>query len=82
MHDRMRQRNIDSKVVDIVLSIGELNKRGDKMQLSKKEICVEIKKEREKINILENLLKRGGATVVTDGNTLITVYTNTKRALS
>jgi hypothetical protein len=82
MNDRMRQRNIDNKMIDIILSIGELNKRGDQTQLSKKAIYAELQKERTRISILENLLRRGGGTVVTDGNTLITAYANTKRVLS
>lgn len=82
MNDRMRQRNIGSKMIDVILSIGELNKRGDQMRLSKKAIYAVLQQERAKINMLENLLRRGGGTVVADNNTLITVYTNTKRVLS
>lgn len=82
INDRMRQRNIKSKEVDLILSIGELNNRGDRTRLSKKAIYAELEQGRAKINMLENLLRRGGGTVVTDGNTLITVYANTKRVLS
>lgn len=82
MNDRMRQRNIRKEIVDAILNMGEFNRRGDKIQLSKKMILAELQQAREKINILEKLSKRNGATIIVDNNTFITIYANTKRAFS
>lgn len=82
MNDRMRQRNIRKEAVDMILNMGEFNKRGDRIQLSKKLIRAELQQAREKINTLEKLLRRNGATLVVDNNIFITVYTNTKRVFS
>lgn len=82
MNDRMRQRSIRKEAVDIIFNMGELNKCGDRIQLSKKIIRAELQQARETIKMLEKLLKRNGATLVVDKNTFITIYTNTKRVFS
>lgn len=82
MEDRMRQRGISKEMVGAILELGEWNARGDRLELPKKAIGPLLQQKRDELKMLERLARRGGASVVVDGDTLITVYPNTKRMQS
>lgn len=82
MEDRMRQRGISDEMVGAILEVGEWNARGDRLELPKKAIGSLLQQKRDELKMLERLARRGGASVVVDGDTLITVYPNTKRVQS
>ncbi len=82
MEDRMRQRGISEEMVGAILELGEWNARGDRLELPKKAIGPLLQQKRDELKLLERLARRGGASVVVDGDTLITVYPNTKRMQS
>lgn len=79
MNDRMRQRGISSEMVGAIFKLGEWNARGDRLELPGKAIEPLIQQKRDELKVLERLARRGGASLVVDGDTLITVYPNTKR---
>jgi|UniRef100_UPI004047ED2B hypothetical protein len=82
MEDRMRQRGISDEMVGAILEVGEWNARGDRLELPKKAIGPLLQQKRDELKMLERLARRGGASVVVDGDTLITVYPKTKRVRS
>ena len=82
MEDRMRQRGISEEMVGTILEAGEWNARGDRLELPKRAIEPLLRQKRDELKMLERLARRGGASVVVDGDTLITVYPNTKRVRS
>ncbi len=69
---RMNQRGITSVMIDLVMSYGE--PEGDKTTLSAKtcrEMIDELKQTQKK---LEHAIKKGGLTVVSCEDTVITTY--------
>ena len=69
---RMSQRGINGKILDIVLALGE--SCGDKIVLNKKSVNKYIK-ELDKIRAdLMRVLDKGGVTAVTEGDAILTVY--------
>jgi len=82
MEDRMRQRCISDEMVGAILELGEWNARGDRLELPGKAIVPLLQQKRDELKLLERLARRGGASLVLDGDTLITVYSNTKRMQS
>lgn len=82
MEDRMRQRGISDQMVGAILELGEWNNRGDRLELPEKAIGPLLQEKRSELKMLERLARRGGASLVLDGDTLITVYPNTKRLRS
>ncbi len=82
MEDRMRQRGISEEMVGTILEVGEWNARGDRLELPKRAIEPLLRQKRDELKMLERLARRGGASVVVDDDTLITVYPNTKRVRS
>ena len=81
MKARMSQRAITDEMVDLVLNEGELNHRGDRLSLNRKQL-VRIKEDYEKLgkwnkrlmHIIERMMRRGGMTVVCCGSVGITTY--------
>lgn len=82
MEDRMRQRGISDEMVGAILEMGEWNSRGDRLVLSGRAIEPLLQEKRDELKMLERLARRGGASLVLDGDTLITVYPNTKSVRS
>lgn len=80
MGDRMRQRGISEKMVGAILELGEW--AGDRLTLSQKVLEPLLQRKREELKLLERLARRGGVSIVVDGDSLITVYPNTKRMRS
>ncbi|MGR3321404.1 MAG: hypothetical protein ACU0DK_05695 [Pseudooceanicola sp.] len=69
---RMNQRGITGEMVALALDHGEPD--GDKTVLSAK-VCRQLIEElKQKQKRLEHALKKGGITVVSDGDALITIY--------
>lgn len=69
---RMNQRGITGEMLALALDYGEPD--GDKMVLSTKtcrQLIEELKREQKK---LEHAIKKGGITVVSAGETVITTY--------
>lgn len=80
--DRMRQRAIPADMVHDIIEHGEWNGRGDRVCVSRKTLEDRIKETRRTLKHLETLQRRGGGTVVLEGEDVITVYANTKRLQS
>lgn len=80
--DRMRQRGLSEDVVGTILELGEWNGRGNRLELPQKVLGSLLQQKRSELKLLERLARRGGASVVMAGETLITVYSNTKRMRS
>ena len=69
---RMSQRGITQKMVDLVLALGTIH--GDKYVVGRKEArqrLLELDNERR---VLTQILDKGGVEVVTEGDVLITTY--------
>ena len=79
MVERMHSRNISQRVVDFVLSEGEWNGRGDRLMVGRRDLDGLIPQVRNLLKELERLRRRGGATVVLEGNTGITTYCNDRK---
>lgn len=79
MDCRMRQRAITEDMVNTILELGDWNERGDRIILPRRVLTPEIQKRREELKILENIQRRKGLSLVLDGKTQITVYSNSKR---
>ncbi len=69
---RMNQRGITATMLDLVMDYGE--PEGDKTILSTKTCRLAIEELKQVQKKLEHALKKGGLTVVVDGNMLITTY--------
>lgn len=81
LQDRMRQRGISEEMLGAILNLGDWNARGDRLVLQERAIAGLLKQKREELKMLERLARRGGASLVITGKTLVTVYSNTKRTL-
>ena len=79
LQDRMRQRGISEAMIGAIFALGDWNARGDRLVLPERAITPLLQQKREELKMLERLARRGGASLVIDGETLITVYSNTKR---
>lgn len=82
LQDRMRQRGISEAMIRAIITFGDWNSRGDRLVLPKRAITPLLQQKREELKMLERLARRGGASLVIEGETLITVYSNTKRTYS
>lgn len=69
---RMNQRGINKKHLGLVLEHGEPD--GDKVVLSAKAARQRAEVLRQELKALEAVAKKGGVTVVIDGDHLITTY--------
>lgn len=82
LQDRMRQRGISEAMIGAILTLGDWNARGDRLVLPERAIAPLLQQKREELKMLERLARRGGASLVIEGETLVTVYSNTKRTHS
>jgi hypothetical protein len=69
---RMNQRGITAEMIDLVMDYGE--PEGDKVTLSAKACRKTIEALKQTQKKLEHAIKKGGLTVVTCGDTVITTY--------
>lgn len=77
---RMNQRGIAGNMVALALDFGEID--GDKTVLSPK-VCREMIEElKRKQKQFEHALKKGGITVVSDGEAVITTYRSNSFSVS
>lgn len=74
MTARMQQRSLSKRAISITLEIGEWNSRGDQISASVDDLDTYIDHQRALLQEAERLRRRGGATVVVDGETMITAY--------
>lgn len=72
MRQRMKQRGIDSEMIDLVLQFG--SSEGDKFLLNRKNIDRLLMEFRKVAQSLEKMKARGGVCVVSIGESLITTY--------
>lgn len=86
MAERMTQRNFSPRMVSAMLAVGSWNSRGDQLTLDKRHqadldhLWTEARRARkqldQEIRDLDRLRRRGRVTVVTEADSLITVYRN------
>lgn len=69
---RMNQRGITGEMIELVMSFGEPD--GDRTVLNARNCNQAIEALKQVQKKLEHASKKGGLTVVTDGDTLITAY--------
>lgn len=72
MDARMNQRGINKELVNLALEYGE--PKGDKTVLGRKECHEAMQQLRRELKVLERAMSKGGVTVVSDGEALITTY--------
>lgn len=72
IQQRMSQRGINSKMLDIVLEHGRLDK--DKHVLGRKDAIRLLDYLRAQEAAVKKIIDKGGMVVVSDGSTLITTY--------
>lgn len=84
---RMQQRGLPQGTIDIILSFGEWNERGDQLTLGRRDLedllhekRRQLKEISREVKEIERLRRRGGGTVVIDGEVLITTYEKSKRS--
>lgn len=72
MKQRMSQRGISREMVDFVLDHGQIEQ--DKIVLGRKEARQLLKRLQDQMRVVKKVLDKGGVTVVTEGEALITTY--------
>lgn len=72
MGARMNQRGINKELINLALEYGE--PKGDKTVLGRWECQHAMQQLRRELKALERALSKGGITVVSDGEVLITTY--------
>ena len=72
MDARMNQRGINKELINVALEYGE--PKGDKTVLGRKECQQAMEQLRRELKVLERAMRKGGVTVVSDGENLITTY--------
>jgi hypothetical protein len=72
-HQRMGQRGISRKMLDVVLTYGTPC-HDCKVTLGYKEVQDLISEMQENIKVLKKILDKGGVVVVADNNSVITTY--------
>lgn len=72
MVTRMNQRGINKELINLALEYGE--PKGDKTVLGRKECYDAMQQLRRELKALERAMSKGGITVVSDGEALITTY--------
>lgn len=72
MKQRMSQRGISREMVDFVLDHGHIEQ--DKIVLGRKEARQLLKRLQDEMRVVKKVLDKGGVTVVTEGEALITTY--------
>lgn len=77
IQQRMSQRGINGKMLDIVLEHGRLEK--DKHVLRRKDAIRLLDELREQAAVVKKIIDKGGMVVVSDNGTLITTYNYSER---
>jgi hypothetical protein len=72
MKQRMAQRGINREMVDLVLDFG--TPKQDKFILGRDEAQEQLRELQHAMRVLKKILDKGGVTVVTEGDALITTY--------
>lgn len=72
VHQRMSQRGINSKMLNVVLEYGRLEK--NKHVLGRRDAIQLLEEFRAKEVVLKKIIDKGGLVVVSDGESLITTY--------
>ncbi|MDW3118000.1 MAG: DUF4258 domain-containing protein [Roseovarius pacificus] len=72
MDTRMNQRGINKELINLALEYGE--PKGDKTVLGRKECHEAMQQLRGELKALERAMSKGGITVVSKGEALITTY--------
>jgi len=72
MVTRMNQRGINKELINLALEYGK--PKGDKTVLGRKECHDAMQQLRRELKALERAMSKGGITVVSDGEALITTY--------
>jgi len=72
VHQRMSQRGINSKMLNVVLEYGRLEK--DRHVLGRKDAIQLLEEFRAQEIVLKKIIDKGGMVVVSDNGTLITTY--------
>ena len=72
MKQRMAQRGINREMVNLVLDFG--TPKHDKFILSRDEAQEQLRELQQAMRVLKKILDKGGVTVVTEGDALITTY--------
>ncbi|MDA7827943.1 hypothetical protein N9A67_06935 [Rhodobacteraceae bacterium] len=79
MECRMKQRGISEDIIGTIMELGEWNERGDRIVLSEKNIKKLVLETEKNLRVYHKLARRGGASIVLDGEAEITAFWNTKR---
>ena len=69
---RMSQRGISQEMVNLVIAHGVI--QGDKYVVGRKEALQRLRELDSERRVLTKILDKGGVSVVTEGDTLITAY--------
>ena len=72
MKQRIAQRGINREMVNLVLDFG--TPKQDKFILSRDEAQEQLRELQQAMRVLKKILDKGGVTVVTEGDALITTY--------
>lgn len=72
MTARMSQRGIKKEMVELALEVGRID--GDRHILDQRECRAAIERLKHQQKLFEHALRKGGITVVTDGDTCITTF--------
>ena len=74
MTTRMQQRALPANAIALTLDLGDWNGRGDRVSVGWSDLEDHIRRLRRDLKDAERLRRRRGATVVLDGEVLITAY--------
>ena len=72
IQQRMSQRGINRGIIDAVLALGRPD--GDKFVMDRNEARLLLEQNQQEARVLKKILDKGGVTVVTEGDALITTY--------
>lgn len=76
---RAQQRAIQPSMIDMILSLGQTNGKGDLFLLGKSELEQAIRERKQELRLLEKMWSRGGAGVAVKADTLITCFHRHKK---
>lgn len=69
---RMSQRGINRSMVDLCLEHGKIDR--NKVLLGRKDAEDLLAKMQDRMKVLKKIIDKGGITVISDNNTIITTY--------
>ncbi|WP_146000742.1 hypothetical protein [Chimaeribacter coloradensis] len=74
LHKRMSERNISYDVINLIMSLGDFSKNGERIILNKDTIDIAIKHTDELKKRLTNIREKNGGTLVLANDALITSF--------